>query len=202
MWRSGRFRRTAKVPADVTAILAKPANKRTPAEVAKLTAFARDARAGPDDASAPRVAGGNVAAKAAFEKTLPHVLVTISGSPRTVRILARGATGMDTSGEGDAAEHAGLLATAAAAAGRARSGIHATRPRAVDGRGGQPAHGPRRRQPRCGSCSSATASRARSKSPACRANSRRTRRYSTGSRVNSKNLTPRPPSLRKKGETE
>ena len=76
------------VPADVKAFLAKPADKRTPAEVAKLAAFARD------NAPALKAERDGLAAalkaKADYEATLPRVLMTVSGPPRVVRILPRG----------------------------------------------------------------------------------------------------------------
>jgi hypothetical protein len=72
----------------VKAILAKPADKRTPAEATRLVNFARD--------SAPAlkpereaVAAANKA-KTDFENALPRVLISQSGPPRTVRILPRG----------------------------------------------------------------------------------------------------------------
>jgi hypothetical protein len=77
---------TVAVPADVKAMLAK--EKRTPAEVARLAAFARD--------SAPELKADRDALAAAtkartdFENTLPKVLIAQSGAPRTVRILPRG----------------------------------------------------------------------------------------------------------------
>jgi len=76
------------VPPDVKMILAKPADKRTPAEVARLTTFARD---NVPDLKADRDAlAAATAAKTAYENTLPHALISISGAPRTVRILPRG----------------------------------------------------------------------------------------------------------------
>lgn len=79
---------TVTVPPDVKAILAKKPEQRTPAEVNRLTTFARDTA--PDlkaDRDALAVA---TKTKTDFEKSLPHVLVTTSGPPRTVRILPRG----------------------------------------------------------------------------------------------------------------
>jgi hypothetical protein len=82
-------------PVDVKAILDKPADKRTAAEVARLTSFARD--------NAPELKADRDALAAAvkvkldFENTLPRVLMTTSGPPRTVRILPRG-NWLDTSG--------------------------------------------------------------------------------------------------------
>jgi hypothetical protein len=83
------------IPADVKAILAKIADKRAPAEVSRLAAFARD--------NAPELKADRDAlaaatkAKADFEKTVPHVLISTSGAPRTVRILPRG-NWLDNSG--------------------------------------------------------------------------------------------------------
>jgi hypothetical protein len=76
------------VPADVKAILAKPHDKRAPAEVTRLAEFAK---ANAPDLKADRDALATANnAKAALENSLPHVLITISGNPRTVRILPRG----------------------------------------------------------------------------------------------------------------
>lgn len=82
-------------PPDVRAVLAKPATVRTPADLAKLTAFAQE--------YAPTLKPEREAAAAAakalteFENTLPRLLLTVTGPPRVVRILARG-NWMDTSG--------------------------------------------------------------------------------------------------------
>ncbi|MCI0703681.1 MAG: PSD1 and planctomycete cytochrome C domain-containing protein [Planctomycetia bacterium] len=79
---------TVVIPADVKAILAKPGDKRTPADIARLTTFARD--------NAPELKvdrdalAAAVKTKTDFENTIPRVLITISGPPRTVRILPRG----------------------------------------------------------------------------------------------------------------
>ncbi len=79
---------TVVVPADVKAILAKPADKRTPAEVTRLVAFARDNAPG---LKAERDAVVTATkAKTDYELALPRVLMTVSGPPRTVRILPRG----------------------------------------------------------------------------------------------------------------
>jgi len=76
------------VPADVKTILAKPHDKRQPAEVARLAAFARD---NAPELKADRDAlAAATTAKTSFENALPRVLVTVSGSPRTVRVLPRG----------------------------------------------------------------------------------------------------------------
>ncbi|MBN9169951.1 MAG: DUF1549 domain-containing protein, partial [Microbacterium sp.] len=76
------------VPADVKAILAKPSDKRTPAEVGRLAQFARD---NAPDLNADRAALATAtAAKTAFENTVPRALITIAGAPRTVRVLPRG----------------------------------------------------------------------------------------------------------------
>ncbi len=76
------------IPADVKAILAKPADKRLPAEIALLTAFARNAA--PDLKTDRDALVAATAAKTAYENSLPRVLITVSGAPRTVRILPRG----------------------------------------------------------------------------------------------------------------
>lgn len=81
-------KKDAVVPADVKAVLAKPSEKRTPAEVAKLVTFARD-NAPPLKAERDAVAAA-VKAKTDFENALPRVLMTQSGPPRTVRVLPRG----------------------------------------------------------------------------------------------------------------
>jgi hypothetical protein len=86
---------TVVVPPDVKAILAKPADKRSPTEVARLAAFARDNA--PDlKPDRDALAAANKA-KADFENTIPRTLISISGPPRTVRILPRG-NWMDDSG--------------------------------------------------------------------------------------------------------
>lgn len=76
------------VPADVKAILAKKPAERTPAEVAKLATFAQPI-APALKADRDAIAAANKA-KADFEGTLPRVLMTQSGPPRTVRIFPRG----------------------------------------------------------------------------------------------------------------
>ncbi len=76
------------VPPDVQAILAKKPADRTAAEITKLVAFAQ--------ANAPALKPERDAiatatkAKTDFEKSVPHVLMTQSGNPRTVRLLSRG----------------------------------------------------------------------------------------------------------------
>jgi len=76
------------VPDDVKAILAKKHADLKPAEVTKLVAFAQ--------ANAPALKPERDAIVAAtkvktdFEKSVPHVLMSISGNPRTVRLLNRG----------------------------------------------------------------------------------------------------------------
>lgn len=83
------------VPADVKAILARPHDKRTPADVSRLVSFARD---NAPDLKADRDAlAAATKAKADYEKTVPHVLISTSGPPRTVRLLPRG-NWMDASG--------------------------------------------------------------------------------------------------------
>jgi hypothetical protein len=79
---------TIAIPADVKAILAKKSDQRTPAEITRLTAFSRDTA--PDLKPDRDALAGATKAKTDFENALPHALVTISGSPRTVRILPRG----------------------------------------------------------------------------------------------------------------
>ncbi len=79
---------TVPVPDDVKAIIAKPADKRTPAEVTKLVGFARD-HAPALKAERDAVAAATKA-KTDYENSLPRVLMTVSGPPRTVRILPRG----------------------------------------------------------------------------------------------------------------
>jgi hypothetical protein len=76
------------IPADVKSILAKPRDKRAPADLTRLASFARD---NAPDLKADRDAlTAATSAKTAFENALPHVLITVSGAPRTVRILPRG----------------------------------------------------------------------------------------------------------------
>ena len=76
------------VPADVKAILAKPADTRAPAEVARLVTFARDNA--PDLKAARDALAAAKSAKVAFENAVPRVLITVSGAPRAVRVLPRG----------------------------------------------------------------------------------------------------------------
>jgi cytochrome c553 len=79
---------TVVVPANIKAALAKPRDKRTPAEATALENFARD---NAPDLKAERAAiVAATAARTAFENGMPRVLITISGAPRTVRILPRG----------------------------------------------------------------------------------------------------------------
>lgn len=86
---------TIAIPADVKAILAKKPDERTPAERGKLITFARDFA--PDLKAERDSLAASTKARADFENSLPHVLVTTSGSPRTVRILPRG-NWLDSSG--------------------------------------------------------------------------------------------------------
>lgn len=83
------------VPAEVTAILAKKPEARTPADLNRLTAFARESA--PDLKPDRDALAAATKTKADFENSLPRVLLTVSGPPRTVRILARG-NWLDTSG--------------------------------------------------------------------------------------------------------
>ncbi|AWM40993.1 PSD1 and planctomycete cytochrome C domain-containing protein [Gemmata obscuriglobus] len=76
------------VSADVRAILAKSPDKRSSAEVGRLAVFARDNA--PDFKADRDALDGATAARAAFDKTIPRVLMTQSGPPRTVRVLPRG----------------------------------------------------------------------------------------------------------------
>jgi hypothetical protein len=76
------------VPADVKAILAKRPEARTAADLNRLTAFARDNA--PELKSDRDALAAATKAKNDFENSLPRVLLTTSGPPRTVRILARG----------------------------------------------------------------------------------------------------------------
>ena len=84
----GKGPMTLVVPGDVKAILAKPHGKRTPAEIARLADFAK---ANAPDLKADRdaIVAAN-SAKTAYENSLPKVLITVRGNPRTVRILPRG----------------------------------------------------------------------------------------------------------------
>lgn len=79
---------TVVIPADVKAILAKPADKRTPAELTRLVTFARDNA--PDLKAEREAIAVATKAKTDYENALPRVLLTTSGPPRTVRILPRG----------------------------------------------------------------------------------------------------------------
>jgi hypothetical protein len=86
---------TVVIPADVKAILAKPAAQRSAADVTRLSLFARD---NSPDLKADRDAlAAATAAKTAYENAMPRVLITTSGNPRTVRILPRG-NWLDSSG--------------------------------------------------------------------------------------------------------
>jgi cytochrome c553 len=85
----------AAVPEDVRKILARPAAERSAAEVARLVAFVRDTA--PELKSSRADLAGATKARTDYENSLPHVLVTTSGSPRTVRILPRG-NWLDSSG--------------------------------------------------------------------------------------------------------
>jgi hypothetical protein len=76
------------LPPDMKAILAKPADKRSPAEVARLAAFARDNA--PDLKADRDAVGAANAARTAYENAVPRALITVSGPPRTVRVLPRG----------------------------------------------------------------------------------------------------------------
>ncbi len=76
------------VPADVKAILEKPADKRTPAETTRLVAFARDSA--PDLKAERDAVAAAAKARTDFDNSLPKVLITQSGAPRVVRILPRG----------------------------------------------------------------------------------------------------------------
>ena len=84
------------IPADVKAILAKKTEARTPADLNRLTAFARDNA--PDLKPDREALAAATTAKNEFENSLPRVLLTTIGSPRTVRILARG-NWLDESGQ-------------------------------------------------------------------------------------------------------
>jgi hypothetical protein len=84
----GKVQGKLAIPADVKAIFAKKAEQRTPEDLARLTVFARDSA--PDLKADREALATATKAKTDFEISLPHVLVTISGTPRTVRILARG----------------------------------------------------------------------------------------------------------------
>jgi hypothetical protein len=79
---------TAVIPGDVKAILAGKPDQRTPEELNRLRAFARDTA--PDLKADRDTVAASTKGKTDYENALPHVLVTNSGTPRTVRILARG----------------------------------------------------------------------------------------------------------------
>ena len=79
---------TIAVPAEIKAILAKKPDQRSPTEINRLAVFARDNA--PDLKSDREAVAAATKAKTDYENSLPHVLVTTSGSPRTVRILPRG----------------------------------------------------------------------------------------------------------------
>ncbi len=86
---------TVAMPLALKMTLDKPRDKRTPAEVAALEAFARD---NSPDLKADRDAVAKATAdRTAFEASVPRVLMTVSGPPRTVRVLPRG-NWLDTSG--------------------------------------------------------------------------------------------------------
>lgn len=87
--------REGDVPADVKAILAKKSEARTAAEVNRLSAFARDNA--PDLKPDRDALAAATKARTELENFLPRALLTVSGPPRTVRILARG-NWLDTSG--------------------------------------------------------------------------------------------------------
>lgn len=106
---------TGPVPADVKATLAKPADKRTPADAARLAAFAREAA--PELKADRDALAAATKAKADFETGIPKVLVTTAGAPRTVRILPRG-NWMDTSGPVVAPNTPGFLPPLPASKGR------------------------------------------------------------------------------------
>jgi cytochrome c553 len=86
---------TVPVPADLKAVIAKKPADRTPADRDRLAAFAAD--------NAPALKAERDAlaaatkAKTDFENSMPRVLMTKSGPPRTVRVLARG-NWLDTTG--------------------------------------------------------------------------------------------------------
>jgi hypothetical protein len=84
----GKGSAVVAIPADVKAILAKKAAARIATEVARLAAFARDNA--PDLKSDRETLAAANKAKTDFENAIPHVLMTVSGTPRTVRILPRG----------------------------------------------------------------------------------------------------------------
>jgi mono/diheme cytochrome c family protein len=76
------------IPVEVKAILAKKPDQRAPADLTRLTAFVRDNA--PDLKPDRDALASATKARTDYENALPHVLVTISGNPRPVRILARG----------------------------------------------------------------------------------------------------------------
>jgi uncharacterized protein DUF1549/uncharacterized protein DUF1553/cytochrome c len=86
---------TAAVPADVKAILGKKSDSRSPADLARLAAFARDNA--PDLKADRDAVAAATKSRTEYENTLPRVLLTVSGTPRTIRILPRG-NWLDSSG--------------------------------------------------------------------------------------------------------
>ena len=86
---------TVAIPADVKAILAKKPDERTPADQARLAIIARDNA--PDLKSDRDALAAATKTKNDFENSLPRVLMTVSGTPRTIRILPRG-NWLDSSG--------------------------------------------------------------------------------------------------------
>ncbi len=91
----GKSPATVAIPADVNAILAKQPEQRNPADLNRLAAFVRDNA--PDLRADRDALAAATKARSDYENSLPHVLVTTSGAPRTVRILARG-NWLDSSG--------------------------------------------------------------------------------------------------------
>ncbi|MBN9521469.1 PSD1 domain-containing protein [bacterium] len=78
-----------RVPPGVTAVLDTEAAKRTPAQVAELTAFYRTTADGPVKRADAAVAAARKRL-ADFEATLPTVMVMQEGSPRDAFVLVRG----------------------------------------------------------------------------------------------------------------
>ena len=131
----------ANIPADLKAILARKPAARSPAELARLTTFARD---NAPELKPDRDAVASAAkARTALETSLPHVLMTKSGPPRTVRILARG-NWMDTTGPVMTPNTPGFLPPLLR---RRPDALHAARSGEVDGRAREPADRTRRSQP-------------------------------------------------------
>jgi hypothetical protein len=91
----GKGPATISIPTDVKTILDKKADQRTPADLSRLTTFAKETA--PDLKPDRDILASANKAKTDFENALPHVLVTISGSPRAIRILPRG-NWLDSSG--------------------------------------------------------------------------------------------------------